>query len=156
MLTQIGFGQDYIKTKALSSGVTIVSDGKLEIIIHERSTLIDNEYRIINGIIFINKKMSTKGSGAQKEMCNLNKPNIFYKRVNSINFSSLKKNYIDHAAPDSDLEYDLIIKLNGETYNIHIYKVKVKPIFKLIKMINRHLSEKNKIGYNKFYLNNPT
>jgi hypothetical protein len=146
-----GFGQDLVESNALSAGGMIVTDGKLEIIIHETSTLVDNKYHIIGGLIIIDKRIPTKDNSTKSNINSINKPNTFYKKLNSFDFSKLKNSYVDNAAADSDLEYDLTIKLNGETYNIHIYKLKVKPIYKLVKLINRQLLEQDKIGYNKSY-----
>ena len=106
---------------------------------------------IINNLIFVNKKIISQKKASQSDILNINN-DVLYKKAKSIDLDNLNDKYVDNATANSDSEYEFIIKLDGKTYTIHVYKVKIKPLFNLVKMINSQLPEGSKIGYDKQYL----
>ena len=71
--------------------------------------------------------------------------------LKKIDLLNLKANYTDNDAPDDMGEFDFILTIDKAQKKIHIYQVKVDPIFNLVAEINKMVPEKFQIEYNNRY-----
>ncbi len=130
-----------------------------EILINESSMMNDNNYKITQDSIIIDKRTnfinSQTGSYSPRLYSrNLSKveKNQLVDRIMLLQPNKLKSNYVDHSASDCDLEYDWTITLNNKTNKIRVYKTKIESLLELSYMINEFLPTKYQISYNEMYL----
>ncbi|WP_375559362.1 hypothetical protein ACE193_16700 [Bernardetia sp. OM2101] len=113
--------------------------------------LIHNNYKISQDCINIRLQTPPIKNVSYSKVVSKTDRKIITDLLDKIEFDELRKSYSYYAIDDM-VEYDFTVNYKGKSKSIHIYDVKVKPIFDLAAKINTLLPKEYAIGYDEAYL----